>query len=114
MLWVAMMAASPDARTSWVSAEKPARTCADRGFRSARLQAEYAARWRDRDTLLLAARQFARAVADPVLEPEIAKEFVPALLGVALFEPADHLRQHHVFQRREIRQQPVKLIDEAE
>ena len=30
------------------------------------------------------------------------------------FEAADHLRQHDVFERGEFRQQPVRLIDEAD
>ena len=29
-------------------------------------------------------------------------------------EAADHLRQHDVFERGEFRQQPVRLIDEAD
>ena len=68
----------------------------------------------DRDALLFAAGQFGRTMGDAIAKPEIAEDFLGARHGLGPFQAADHLRQHHVFQRREFRQQPVRLIDKAD
>ena len=41
------------------------------------------------------------------------KELSRTRRGVALAKAADHLRKHHVLQRRQFRQQMMRLIDEA-
>ena len=46
--------------------------------------------------------------------PEIGQDFGGALDGLGALQAADHLRQHDVFERGEFRQQPVRLIDEAD
>jgi hypothetical protein len=64
--------------------------------------------------LLLAAGQLGRPVLEPLAQAEIAQQFGGTLARLLLREAADHLRQHHVLDRREFRQQVVKLIDEAD
>ena len=49
-----------------------------------------------------------------LLEPEIAEQLGRALRRLALAQPADHLRQHDVLERGELRQQVVRLVDEAD
>src|ERR1051325_9584724 len=70
-------------------------------------------RSRDRDALLLAAGELRRPMLQPLLEAEIAEQLVGALARFAARQPADHLRQHHVFDRRELGQQMMKLIDKS-
>src|SRR5262245_40799905 len=69
---------------------------------------------RDRDPLLLAARQLRRAVRQTILQPQIVQELGGAVCRLPAREPADHLRQDHVFDGGEFRQQVVELIDEAD
>ena len=71
-------------------------------------------RARDGDALLLAAGQFGGPVRDALAETEIAQNFRRALDGLGALQPADHLRQHDVFERGEFRQQTVRLVDEAD
>src|SRR6516162_1356357 len=51
---------------------------------------------------------------DAVAETEIAKDFAGTLDGLGPSQAVDHLRQHNVFERRELRQQPMRLINEAD
>ena len=71
-------------------------------------------RTRNRDALLLAAGKFRRPVIGAVGEAKIAQDFSRALDGFGTFQAPDHLRHHDVFQGGEFRQQPVRLIDEAD
>ncbi len=71
-------------------------------------------RARDGDALLFAAGQFGRPVRDALAETEIGQNFRLALDGLRALKAADHLRQHDVLERGEFRQQPVRLIDEAD
>ncbi len=71
-------------------------------------------RARDRDALLLAARELGGAMGDAIAEAEIAENLLGTLDGLGLLQAADHLRHHDVLQRREFRQQPVRLVDEAD
>src|SRR6202022_169257 len=64
--------------------------------------------------LLLAARQFGRPVFDAVAQAQIGQDFGGAFDGLGALEAADHLRQHDIFERGEFRQQPVRLVDEAD
>ena len=68
----------------------------------------------DRDALLLAARQFGRAVVETLAEPERAEQAVGAFDGLRARCAADHLRQHDILARVEIGQQVVELVDEAQ
>src|ERR1700733_3031103 len=105
MLWVAMMAARPEARTNWASAENT--RSAVRGSRfpvgssASRMHGAVGA---------------AGAMATrcgPLLEAEIAEQFAGASVGVAAREPAYQLRHRDVFERGEFRQQMVRLVDDA-
>ena len=68
----------------------------------------------DGHPLLLAAGQFRRTMGQPLAQAEIAEQFDGALVRLAAREAADHLRQQHVLQRGEFRQQMMRLIDEAD
>ena len=120
MLCVAISAASPEARTSCISASKTrARRCAGRGCRSARRPAARAARWRPRGRWRRAAARRPRVppggASRRSLEPEIGQQLASRARALrALRQAADHLRHHHVLQRRELRQQVVELVDEAD
>ena len=61
-------------------------------------------RARNRDALLLAARQFGRPVMQPRRQPEIGEQFGRALLRLAAREAADHLRHYLVLDRGEFGQ----------
>ena len=67
----------------------------------------------DRDALLLAAGKLRRPVVPALGKPERAEQLLGPRLGPAARQPEDELRQHDVLQRREFRQEVVKLIDEA-
>src|SRR4051812_41763370 len=71
-------------------------------------------RARDRDALLLAAGKLRGPMLEPLLEAEIAEQLGGARARLFLPEAADHLRHHDVLDRRELRQQMVKLVDEAD
>ena len=64
--------------------------------------------------LLLAPRQLCRPVIEPLCQPQILEQLDGPGLGFRARETADHLRQQHIFQRRELRQQMVRLVDEAD
>ena len=70
-------------------------------------------RARDGDALLLAARELGRPVQEALPQAEEAQELARPLAGLALRQPADELRHHHVLQGREFRQEVVELVDEA-
>ena len=118
MLWVAITAAKPEACTSCVSAWNtwPA-------VRGSRLPVGSSAS-RMRGALATARAIATRCCSPPdscagrcssrSFEAEIAEKLVGALARLLAREPADHLRQHHVLDRRKLRQQMVKLIDEAD
>jgi hypothetical protein len=46
-------------------------------------------------------------------QAEIAEKLDATVGGLAVRQPADHLRQDHVFQRRKFRQQMMKLINKS-
>ncbi len=71
-------------------------------------------RARDGDALLLAAGQFRRTMALALGEAKIAQELARPGGGLRARKPGDHLRQNEVFQRRELWQQVMELIDEAD
>src|SRR5690606_18766085 len=66
------------------------------------------------DALLLAARELARAVREPMLEPQRAEQLTGARQGFGSRDTGDQLRKHHVLLGGEVGQQMVELIDEAE
>src|SRR5215813_6178091 len=53
-------------------------------------------------------------MGEPLLEAEVAEKLGCARGGLAAGESAQHLRQHHVLQRRELRQQMMRLVDETD
>ena len=69
---------------------------------------------RDRDTLLLAARKFGGAMVLALGEAEIVEQFARPRARLGARQAADHLRQDDVLERRELRQQVMELIDEAD
>ena len=72
-------------------------------------------RARHGDALLLAAREFRRTVdrgARP--GPRNPSSLLGPVLGFRPRQAADELRHHHVFEGRELRQEVVELIDEAD
>ena len=117
-LWVAISAASRDARTIATSVWKTCgRRCAGRGCRSARRPAAGAARWPRRGRWRRAAarrRRVRPAGARGARPGREGQELRRALLRLALRQAADELRHHHVLQRRELRQEMVELVDEAD
>jgi hypothetical protein len=68
----------------------------------------------DRHALLFAARQLAGAVIKPVAEPQRDEQFFRPRLGFGARPVRYQLRQDHVFQRIEIGQQVMELVDEAQ
>ncbi len=68
----------------------------------------------DRDALLLAARQSRRPVAEALGKPDPAQQHLGLAPGGGARHRGDHLRQHHVFERRKLGQQVMELIDETE
>src|SRR3954463_2017105 len=49
-----------------------------------------------------------------LFQPEIAQQFIGALARLLSGESADHLREHDVLDRGELRQQMVRLIDKTD
>ena len=119
MLWVAITAATPVARTSWVSSWN---TC----VRGARIEVAGRLVGEQERGALATARAIATRCCSPpessagrwvqpLAEAEIAEQLGGARRRLALARrPADHLRQHHVLQRGELGQQLVELVDEAD
>src|SRR5690348_15392066 len=68
----------------------------------------------DRYPLLLTARKLGRSMRDTVAQPEIIQQFHAARGRLAARQTADHLRQQYVLERRELRQQVVRLINETD
>ncbi len=69
---------------------------------------------RDRDPLLLPARQLVRLVVHARFEPHLTKRVLCAAPPFALFHAAVDQRQLDVFERRGARQEVVPLENEAE
>jgi hypothetical protein len=117
-LWVAISAASPVARVISISVPiTPSAVVWSRlpvGSSASRIFGSLAKRAHDRDALLLAARQPRRAVAEPLAETDPAQQLRRLHARRAARDAGDHLRDHHVFERREFGQQMVELVDEAE
>ena len=67
-----------------------------------------------RPQLLFAAGKLRRPVLQPLLQAEIAQQLIGALACFPARQSADHLRQHHVLDCGELRQQMMELIDEAD
>ena len=68
----------------------------------------------DRRTLALTAGQLAGLVFGPGAQPYLVQQSTRLVLGVTLAATANDQRQRHVLQRRELRQQMVELVDEAD
>ena len=68
----------------------------------------------DRNALLLAAGKPRRAVTEAGAEPDPLQQRSGLVAGGAARHAGDHLRQHHVFQRRKLGQQVMELVNEAE
>ncbi len=68
----------------------------------------------ERDPLLLAARQLGRTVAGARREPDRGEQVARPRLGGGARDAGGALRQRDVLQRRELRQQVVELVDEAD
>jgi hypothetical protein len=68
----------------------------------------------DGDALLLAARHLGRLVVETFGQAQTGQQFPCPLACVGERRGGDAHRQGHVVQRRELRQQVVELIDEAE
>src|SRR5215469_12679341 len=68
----------------------------------------------DRDTLLLAAGKPRRAVSGSRAETDAFEQLRRLAAGAASRDAGNHLRQHHVFERRELWQQMMKLIHEPD
>src|SRR5690606_31529005 len=64
--------------------------------------------------LLLAPRKRAGLVVEPLAQPEAAKQRARTPAGLPLVGAEDELRDDDILQRREIGQQMMKLIDEAQ
>ena len=91
MLWVAMMAARPEARTSWVK-RREHMVGGVRVEISGRLVGQQHARRigdraRDRDALLLAAGKFRRPVREPLAQAEIGQQLGRALARLPRVSP---------------------------
>ena len=117
-LWVAISAARPVWRTRSSSVFEHA--LAGRVVEVAgRLVAEQdlgvvGERAGDRDALLLAAREPRRPVSGARREADLLEKRRRLFPRLPARRRGDHLRQHDVFERREFRQQVVKLVDEAD
>src|SRR5262249_47467798 len=114
-LWVAMIAARPEARTSWLSvANTWSAVCMSRlpvGEQNSRRIGD---RTGDGDALLLAAGQFRGTMHQPFFETEIAEKLGGAVGRLLARQSADHLRQDDVFERGKFRQQMMKLINKSD
>ena len=51
------------------------------------------------DGILQAPSPFGRPMGDAIAEAQIGQDFGSALDGLGALQPADHLRQHDIFQR---------------
>src|SRR6516165_4114022 len=67
----------------------------------------------DGDALLLAAGKLRRPVIPALLETKGLQELLAPRLRLVAGQAENQLRQHHVLERRELRQEVVELIDEA-
>ena len=118
MLWVAMSAARPEARTIAISVVEDV----PGGVRieiAGRLVGEEQARRvgdraRDGDALLLAAGQFGRTVSRRAPSPRKPSSCSARSFASACDRPRMSLRHHDVLERREFRQEMVELVDEAD
>src|SRR5262245_22166579 len=50
----------------------------------------------------------------PLLESERAEQILRPRLGLVAADAENELRQHHILERRELRQEMMELIDEAD
>ncbi len=117
-LWVAMRAASPllahdaeqdrDHLVGGVMVEIAGGLVAQQHARAVGERAD------DGDALLLAARKPRRAMLGAGLEPHLLQQRERPRARRSLGRAGDHLRQHHVLERREFRQEMMELIDEAQ
>ena len=111
-----MSAASPSPRTSRSSAGKDLIRGAGievaGGLVGQQQAGAVGQRPAERHPLLLAPRHRRRAVMARVGDAHLAQQFLRPRLGLAARHAIGKLRQHHVFQRREFRQQVVELVDE--
>ena len=92
--------------------------CADRDCRSARRPAA------PRGALATARAIATRCCSPPdssdgrcsraLADPQVVEQFRRPPARLRLRQAADHLRHHHVLERRELRQQMVELVDEAD
>ena len=119
-LWVAISAADPlPAHQRPAIREHAVRGGDDRDCRSARRPAAGAARWPARGRWPRAAARRRRAApaggSARSPRPELGRAAARARLPRrAARDAGDHLRQRHVLQRGELRQQVVELVDEAD
>lgn len=67
----------------------------------------------ERHSLLLAAGQLARQIAEPFFYAEEGADFGDGIGEILLFLAVEHKRQHDVFVRREMGNEIVELIDEG-
>ncbi len=113
-----MIAASPEARTNWDSVPNTRSAVWTSRLpvgSSAKNQARRIGdRTRNGNPLLFATRQFSRPMGQTILKSEVAQQLGGAIARLHARQPADHLRQHHVLQGGEFRQQMMELIDEAD
>jgi hypothetical protein len=68
----------------------------------------------NRTALLLAVGQFGRPLISASGKSQIMQQLAGAVLCLASRQPADHLRQHDIFERGKLRQQMMELIDETD
>ncbi|MOA15409.1 hypothetical protein D3C78_1355650 [compost metagenome] len=66
------------------------------------------------DTLLFTAGEFGRTVFTAMPHAHIVEQRAGALASFSLGETGDELRHHHIFHRREFRQEVMELINEAD
>src|SRR4029079_2525531 len=71
-------------------------------------------RSRNRYALLFAARKLRWPVVQASTQSQIFEEFNRPRRRFCALEAPDHLRQQHVFKRREFRQQMMRLIDKSD
>src|SRR6478672_12322268 len=69
---------------------------------------------RDGYALLFAARKLRWPVVQASTQSQIFEEFNRPRRCFCALEAPDHLRQQHVFERREFRQQMMRLIDKSD
>src|SRR4029453_15006093 len=66
------------------------------------------------DALLLAARELRRAMIPALFETERAEQLLRPRLGLVAAHTENELRQDHILERRELGQEMMELIDEAD